>query len=146
MLINENRRTITPNTITQTSHERHGISNRLFIRHLVQANNDATLKLQITGTLWVHQYLMTINHYRDFIMGMLASQITSLTIVYSTVYSDADQRKHQAPRHWPLWGEFTGDRWIPRRNGQIRGKCFHLMTSSCAESIFMSWRHGTSMI
>ena len=26
-------------------------------------------------------------------MGMVASQITSLTIVYSTVYSDADQRK-----------------------------------------------------
>ena len=29
-------------------------------------------------------------------MGMVASQITSLTIVYSTVYSDADQRKHQS--------------------------------------------------
>ena len=29
-------------------------------------------------------------------MGMIASQITSLTIVYSTVYSDADQRKHQS--------------------------------------------------
>ena len=29
-------------------------------------------------------------------MGMLASQITSLTIVYSIVYSDADQRKHQS--------------------------------------------------
>ena len=24
----------------------------------------------------------------------------------------------KAPRHWPLWGEFTGDRWIPRTNGQ----------------------------
>ena len=30
-------------------------------------------------------------------MDMIASQITSLTIVYSTVYSDADQRKHQSP-------------------------------------------------
>ena len=29
-------------------------------------------------------------------MGTKASQITSLTIVYSTVYSDADQRKHQS--------------------------------------------------
>ena len=34
-------------------------------------------------------------HYSDVIMGAIASQITSLTIVYSTVYSDADQRKHQ---------------------------------------------------
>ena len=29
-------------------------------------------------------------------MGAMASQITSLTTVYSTVYSDADQRKHQS--------------------------------------------------
>ena len=28
-------------------------------------------------------------------MGVMASQITILTIVYSTVYSGADQRKHQ---------------------------------------------------
>ena len=42
-------------------------------------------------------------------MGAIASQITSLTIVYSTVYSDADQRNIKPPRHWPLCGEFTGD-------------------------------------
>ena len=35
-------------------------------------------------------------HYNDVIMGAIASQITSLTIVCSTVYSDADQRKHQS--------------------------------------------------
>ena len=29
-------------------------------------------------------------------MTSIASQITSLTVVYSTVYSDADQRKHQS--------------------------------------------------
>ena len=29
-------------------------------------------------------------------MDTMASQITSLTIVYLTVYSDADQRKHQS--------------------------------------------------
>ena len=29
-------------------------------------------------------------------MGMIASQITSLTVVYSAVYSDADHRKHQS--------------------------------------------------
>ena len=38
----------------------------------------------------------------------------------------------KVPRHWPLWGEFTGDRWIPCTKGQWRGKCFHLMTSSWA--------------
>ena len=34
------------------------------------------------------------SHYCDVIMCAVASQITSLTIVYSTVYSDGDQRKH----------------------------------------------------
>ena len=33
-------------------------------------------------------------HYNDVTMGAIASQTTSLTIVYSIVYSDADQRKH----------------------------------------------------
>ena len=36
------------------------------------------------------------DHYDDVIMGAMASQITSLTIVYSTVYSGTDQRKHQS--------------------------------------------------
>ena len=35
-------------------------------------------------------------HYSDVIMIMLVSQITSLVIVYSTVYSGTDQRKHQS--------------------------------------------------
>ena len=35
-------------------------------------------------------------HYNDVIMGAVASQITSLTIVYSAVDSDANQRKHQS--------------------------------------------------
>ena len=35
-------------------------------------------------------------HYGDVIIGAIASQTTSLTIVYSTVYSDEDQRKHQS--------------------------------------------------
>ena len=36
----------------------------------------------------------------------------------------------KASRHWHLWGEFTGDRWIPCTKGQQRGKCFHSMISS----------------
>ena len=36
------------------------------------------------------------NTDNTFIMSIIVSQITSLTIVYSTVNSDADQRKHQS--------------------------------------------------
>ena len=35
-------------------------------------------------------------HYDDAIMSEIASQITCLTIVYSTVHSGADQSKHQS--------------------------------------------------
>ena len=56
-------------------------------------------------------------HYGDVIMDTMASQITNLAIVYSNVYSDADQRKHQnslafvrgihrgpvnSPHKWPV--------------------------------------------
>ena len=41
------------------------------------------------------------------------------------------KKNTKAPRHWPLWGESTGDRWIPLTKGQLGGKCFRLMTSSC---------------
>ena len=56
-------------------------------------------------TMWyIHHILqscfitgaVTLFHYTDEIMGAMASQITSLTIVYSTVYSDTDQRKQQS--------------------------------------------------
>ena len=35
-------------------------------------------------------------HYYDVIMTTMASRLTSLMVVYSTVYSDADQSKHQS--------------------------------------------------
>ena len=64
-------------------------------------------------------------------MTTIASLITSLAVVYSAVYSDADQRKHQSSASLAfVWG-IHRDRWIPRTKGQLRGKCFHLMTSSC---------------
>ena len=57
-------------------------------------------------------------HYSDVKINAMASQITGVWIVYSIVCLGVDQSKHQSPRHWPLWEEFTGDRWIPRTKGQ----------------------------
>ena len=42
------------------------------------------------------QTCRTTIHYCDGIMGSKASQITSLVIVYSTIHSGGDQRKHQS--------------------------------------------------
>ena len=48
-------------------------------------------------------------HYNDVIMGAIASQITSLTIVYSSVYSGADQRKYQSSASLAfVWGIHQG--------------------------------------
>ena len=82
--------------------------------------------------LWRHGFTSTWwPHYCEDLIGTKASQITSLTIVYSTVYSGTDQRKyhssaslafvrgiHRAPVNSPHKGPVTQQR-------------FHLMTSSC---------------
>ena len=77
-------------------------------------------------------------HYTDVIMTTMASQITSLTVVY--FYPDADQRKHQSSASLAfVWG-IHRDRWIPRAKGQLRGKCFHLMTSSWVRKMYNNGR------
>ena len=49
------------------------------------------------------------NHYDDVIMSAIASQITSLTIVYSTDFPDADQSKHQSSASLAfVWGIHRG--------------------------------------
>ena len=45
----------------------------------------------------------------------------------------------KALRHWPLWGESTGDRWIPFTKGQLRWKCFHLIASSWRKRWWYGW-------
>ena len=68
-------------------------------------------------------------HYNDVTMSAMASQITSLTIVYSTVIQLQIKESIKAPRDWPLWGEFARDRWIPRTKCQWRG------------NVSIWWRH-----
>ena len=69
-------------------------------------------------------------HYNDVIIDAITLQITSFTIVYSIVYSDADQRKHQSSASLAFVRGIQRGPVISRTNGQLRGTCFHLMTSS----------------
>ena len=60
-----------------------------------------TILNALTGDLWgvfsgFFGEKIPRDHCSDVIMGAMASQITSPTIVYSTVYSGADQRKHES--------------------------------------------------
>ena len=68
-------------------------------------------------------------HYDGVIVSTMASQITSLTIVYSTVYSGANQRKHQSSAF--VRGIHRG----PVNSPQKSRKCFYLMTSSWAQRL-----------
>ena len=88
-------------------------------------------------------FLSSTKHYDAVIMTTIASQITSLTVVYSTVYSDADQRKHQSSASLAFGWGIHRDRWIPRTKGQLRGKCFHLMTSSWWKQSRSGWGYHT---
>ena len=55
------------------------------------------------------QWVNPEEHYDDVIMDAIASQITSLTIVYSNVYSGADQSKHQSSASLAfVWGIHRG--------------------------------------
>ena len=73
--------------------------------------------------------LQRLVHYIDDKKWPQWRQITSLTVVYSTVHSDADQRKHQSSSSLVfVWG-IHRDRWIPRTK------------ASYAENVSSWWRH-----
>ena len=69
-------------------------------------------------------------HHGDVILGERASQITSLTIVYSTVNSDADQRKHKK----------LGVTGLCAGNSPGTGD-FPAQMASNAENVSIWWRH-----
>ena len=71
----------------------------------------------------------------DVIMGTIASQITSLTIVYSIVYSDADQKKISTLR---VTGLCAG-------NSPETGE-FPAQMASNAENVSIWWRHHATII
>ena len=124
--------------------------------HLVQLYEFSEMKNKIYRRTWAcasdktlspakfcYPFVITITcvhqrHCGDVIKGAIASQITSLIIVYSTVYSDADQRKHQssASRAF-VWGIHRGPVNSPHKWPVTRKmfpfddvimilKCYHL--------------------
>ena len=81
-------------------------------------------------------------HYSDVIISTIASQTSSLTIVYSTVYSSADQSKHQnfaslalVRGNSPMTGEFPAQRANNAEYVSIwwrhHGLCDHSKTKPC---------------
>ena len=61
-------------------------------RSMTSSAHPSSTFLSVLPTSWHYHSI----HYNDVIMGTIAYQITSLTIVYRTVYSDANQSEHQS--------------------------------------------------
>ena len=62
-------------------------------------------------------YCSLLCHYSDLIMNAMASQTTGDSIVYSTIYSCADQRKHQGPASLAF---VRGIHWSPVKSPRKR--------------------------
>ena len=91
---------------TMTSHQPHDClliclfrrrskkASKIRVTGLCEENSPVTGEFPAQRASNVEEFLSY--HYNDVVMTTIASQITSLTVVYSTVYSDADQTKHQS--------------------------------------------------
>ena len=88
-------------------------------------------------------------HYNDVIMGTIAPLITSLMIVCSNVYSDADQRKHQSSASLAfVWGIHRGPvnsphKWpvmqkmFPFDDVIMKGQCCSLLYISLCQLLYL---------
>ena len=70
----------------------------------------------------------------NWIMSAMASRITSVSIVCSTLSSGADQRKHQCSAPLAFVRRSHRSPVNSPHKGQWRRKCFYLITSSCDAS------------
>ena len=80
----------------------------------------------ILWSLWNGTEYISRGHYSDVILSVMLSQITSLTIVYSTVHSAVDQRKYQSSMSLAFV--------------RVTSK-FPAQRASNAENDFIWWRH-----
>ena len=104
---------------------------------------------------------MNAFHYSYVIMDTIVSQITSLTIVYSTIYSDADQRNHQSSASLAfVWGIHRGPvnsphKWpVMRKMFPFDDVIMHWKLRRCHDANFVatggnhqwrqSWHHDNS--
>ena len=84
----------------------------------------------VNSVLWFE----LASHYNDVIIRAMASQITSASIVYSTVCSGANQRKHQSPASLAFVREIQ--RWPVNspHKGSVTRKVFPF------HGVIMDWR------
>ena len=76
------------------------------MEHLVKTNDKASQNEFFFSLQWRHNERDGVSKHQShycLLNGLFKAQI---------------KENIKAPRHWPLWGEFAGDEWIPRTKGQ----------------------------
>ena len=117
----------------------------LFVQKLIQATKKETHPSFASLALYAENPLGSSveSRYNDVIIGVMASQITSLTIVYSTVYSGAYQSKHQS---YTLLAFVRGIHRRPVNSphkGPVRWKMFPFDdVIMCVHVMMSSWKNN----
>ena len=78
-------------------------------------------------------YLFCQYHYNDVIMGSWRLKSPASPLFTQPFIRVQIKENIKIPRNWPLCGEFTGDRWIPRE--------FPAQMVSNAKNVSIWWRH-----
>ena len=81
-----------------------------------------------------------VYHYNDVIMSAMKSQITSFTTFHFTIYSRADQSKHQSAASLAFVRRFH--RWPGSNNGMSPGR--HQAIIWAKDEILLIWPLGTN--
>ena len=104
---------------------------------MISINNSSQYRRVMVSTLpnWEVNLRLVIYHYSDVLMCAMASQITSLTIVYATVYSKRRSNKTSKLR---ITGLCAG-------NSPVTGE-FPAGSVSNVENISIWWRHHVGSI
>ena len=78
---------------------------------------DVFLMIHVT---WIYRTVQWRHNERDGVSDQRSP------VLFVQPFAQAQIKESiKALRHRPLWGESTGDRWIPLTKGQWRGKCIH---------------------
>ena len=113
-------------------------SNLLFVQQFVQTYNKKDMRIPQS---WPFNSPHEGKHYSDVIMGIVASQVTSISVVCLTVCSSTDQRKHQSStsltfvrgiHHWLVNSP---------QKGSVMPKMFPFDDVVMWSRKHLSWRH-----
>ena len=99
----------------------------VYLSDMMTSSNENISRINLCGQFSGHRYLCALQWRHNGRDGV--SNNRRLDCLLNRLFRHRSQLI-KAPRHWHLWGESTEDWWIPLTKDQLRGKYFHLMTSS----------------